>query len=429
MHEQATATVGSKPLRGTVSAPPSKSAMHRALIAAALSGSRVRITPHWDSQDILATLDALAALGGRVEKTADAILLDAAALGQPRQAVLRCRESGSTLRFLIPVAAALGVSARFEGAGRLPQRPLADYRRLLPEHGVRVSAGEGLPLSIEGRLRPGRYAIGGDVSSQYITGLLFALPLLDGDSEIVLTTPLESKGYIDLTLDLLRAFGVQARETATGYMVPGRQRYCAPAAEYRVEGDWSQAAFFLCAGALGGDVRVTGLLPDSRQGDRAVAEILRRLGASVTVSAGEVRVRPGLLRGCGIDASQIPDLVPALAVVCAAAEGVSEITGAARLRLKESDRLAAMAENLRRCGVEVEEGPDRLRIVGRPRFLGGERLGFNDHRIVMAMSVAALRGQDPFIIRGAESIEKSYPGFFEDFTSLGGQAHVVCLGE
>ena len=387
---------------GKVHIPPSKSAAHRALICSYLAGGG-SVSPLISSDDMRATAGVLEAIKNG-ERTLD------------------CIESGSTLRFIIPVAAALGLDVKFTGSGRLPSRPLDEYIRLLPQHGVEVRTEGGLPFEISGKLKNGTYEVAGDVSSQYITGLLLALPLLDGDSAVILTTELQSKPYVDMTIKVMSTFGVEVRETEFGYLVHGNQAY--KPIDYTVEGDWSQAAFFLVAGALTGDVTVEGLLQDTAQGDRAILDVLASFKAELSISDGAVSVKKSTLHGTEIDASDIPDLVPIIAVAAAFAKGETVIKGAERLRYKESDRLESVCENLRRLGIEVEEKPDGMRIVGG-RAHGAELKGYNDHRIVMAFSVAALLADGEVVIDDAESINKSYPSFFEDFKSLGGRADVI----
>lgn len=413
-------------LQGSVVLPCSKSQAHRLLICAALAPGVSRVRNVQMNDDISATLGALSALGAAVQINGEEIIIDGSALFSAPQSRIDCKESGSTLRFLIPIAAAGGISAQFTGSGRLPQRPIGIYLDCLPKAGVRCASQGGLPLKIEGQLRSGVFTLPGNVSSQFITGLLLALPLLPGDSEIRLTTPLESSAYVDMTIDAMASFGVTVRREATGYSVPGNQRY-APR-DCTVEGDWSQAAFFLCAGGLGGDLLLRGLRPDSLQGDKAAAELFARFGAQLRWEADGLRVSGGQLQGIEADASQVPDLVPALAATAALAQGVTRITGAARLRLKESDRLAAMAQGLHRLGCRVEELPDGLVIHGTKLLQSGCVNGCNDHRIVMAFAMAALRSGGPVEISDAQSVGKSYPHFFDDFIQLGGNAHVVHMG-
>ena len=422
---------------GLVRIPPSKSAAHRQVLCAALSRGKCTLSHVDMSEDIQATVAAVEALGAKVsfDEAAATLTLDAANLGR-QNAAIDCRESGSTLRFLIPIAAALGVSARFVGRGRLPERPLGVYGELLPAHGVEFRSQGGLPLEISGKLKSGVYRMPGNVSSQFVTGLLFALPLLEGDSEIVLTSPLESKGYVALTLSILREYGVTAQETPQGWHIPGGQRYTPH--NCQVEGDWSQAAFFLCMAALsptGAPVAIQGLDAASLQGDKACVELFRQFGLPVSWEGGVLTARNprarepfGGLRGITIDAAQIPDMVPALSVCAALSQGETRILNAQRLRLKESDRLAAMAEAISGLGGRAQATADGLRIWGVPQLQGGVAQGKNDHRVVMSLAAAGLRCAGTLAVTDAQSIRKSYPGFFRDFTTLGGSAHVLDLG-
>ena len=410
-------------IRGTLTPPPSKSAAHRLLIAAALAGEG-RVRGLSLSADMEATLRAVRGLGVSVRLEGDAACFaPASAPSSPSPLKVDCGESGSTLRFLIPLYAARGIPAVFTGHGRLPERPLGVYADCLPPHGVTLSAASGLPLTVTGRLTGGDFALPGDVSSQFITGLLFALPLCREDSRIRLTTPLESAGYVDMTLQVLRQAGIRVEPLEDGWFIPGSQTY--RPLDTAVESDWSQAAFLLAAGALGGEVTLTGLNPASAQGDREALALFRRFGAAVEEAPGRIVCRKAPLHGIDIDAAQIPDLVPVLAVTAALADGVTHITGAARLRLKESDRLAAVADGVRRLGGRVEEGPDFLTITGDSRLAGGRAEGYNDHRIVMALAVAALGCDAPVTVTDAQSVAKSWPAFFEDYRTIGGTAHVI----
>lgn len=397
-------------LRGALTVPVSKSAAHRAILCAALAGQN-SILPEGEtvSDDIAAT------------QKAAVLLLN----GKSSPITLDCRESGSTLRFLIPLSAALGRKTTFTGHGRLPKRPIGVYLDCLPPHGVLCETAGGLPLTVSGQLEPGEFRLPGNVSSQFVTGLLLALPLLDGDSDIVLTSPLESAAYVDMTLQTMRAFGLKTDRTETGWHIPGQQ-HCHPNANFQIERDWSQAAFFLAAGMLGGPIELGGLNPSSPQGDRAAENLFRRFGAKIEWKDSILRVQAGKIPDSGIeiDASQIPDLVPILAAAAALLpERVTKIVHAERLRLKESDRLAAMAEGLNRLGGHVLEQPDGLEITGVDRLRGGTVEGCNDHRVVMALSIAALRSEGETVITDSESIHKSYPDFFRDYNRLGGKAY------
>ena len=396
-------------LSGSVRAPASKSAAHRALICAALADRPTRVRISALNRDIEATLACLAALGAQLENDGDGIQVTPIA-DAPVDALLDCGESGSTLRFLLPVACALGVRATVVGHGRLPQRPNAALTDALRAHGASID-NDLLPMRLSGPIAGGRWALPGDVSSQYVTGLLLALPLLVEDSEIVLTTKLASAAYVTMTLQALAAFGIEIIPTDTGWRVPGGQRYRSPG-DLEVEGDWSAAAFWHGANALGAGIRVEGLKADSVQGDRAVLDLLGR---------------------AEIDAENVPDLVPILAAAAASLPQTTVITGAARLRLKESDRLATTAAMLRALGHGCEVTPDGLVIRGgRPAPCAeGVRTvdGANDHRIVMAAAVAAAFADAPVRITGAEAVEKSYPVFFRDYQALGGIVHVEHPGQ
>ena len=409
-------------LSGTVAAPPSKSDAHRKLICAALSGQPTNVLLQGNSRDIAATSDCLRALGAQIKMTESCY-----AVGPIRPTArkkhLHCAESGSTLRFLLPVAAAFGQHCAFTGEGRLPERPISLLVAQMQAHGVRFDR-ETLPFSIEGRLESGTYALPGDVSSQYVTGLLFALPLLEGDSQIVLQSRLESKGYVDMTLDMLRQFGIRIEETARGYRVFGRQAYTSPGS-VAVEGDWSNAAFFLAAGALKGRVRCTGLSQSSLQGDRAIVQLLQNFGANVEQDRGQVCVKSSVLAGQEIDVSDIPDLLPILAVCASVAKGRTSLHNAARLRLKESDRLKSTSRMLRALGAGVQERADALLIEGRQILRGGTVDAAGDHRIAMAAAIASTLCQRDVVICGAQAVEKSYPDFFWQFTALGGRVHVI----
>lgn len=403
-------------IHGAGAVPPSKSAAHRALIAAALSGSG-RVEGVARSADIDATLAGVSALGVTAARAGDTLSFAPAPV--PEAPVVDCAESGSTLRFLIPLFGARGIPATFVGRGRLPHRPLGVYGDCLPPHGLRLSRADGLPLTIAGQLQAGEYAVPGNISSQFLTGLLFSLPLCEGGSVLRLTTPLESAGYVDMTLRTLRQAGVVIHDRPDGWDIPGGQRYDPVA--HVVEKDWSQAAFFLAAGAIGGQVCLRGLDAQSAQGDKEIVPLLRRFGADIRTTERGVECRRARLHGITIDATQIPDLVPILSVVAAYAHGETRIVGAARLRIKESDRLTAMADALRRVGVAVTEQPDGLTIRGGKPLSGGLAYGCNDHRIVMSMAVAATGSVHAISVTDAESVNKSWPTFFEDFRMIGGQ--------
>lgn len=410
--------VESSQLNGTVSIPPSKSDVHRAIICAALSRGKCTVAPVALSEDIKATIGCIKTLGADINIENDVLTIDGSNLFNVDNCQIHCGESGSLLRFIIPVVSAMGITATFTGAGRLPERPIGIYLDCLPKAGVKCTTNSGLPLTVEGQLKSGEFEIPGNVSSQFITGLLFALPLVQGDSKIILTSPLESVAYVDITINCMAKFGVKVETTDYGYFVKGNQKYIPR--DYTTEGDWSNAAFFMTAAALTGDVTVTGVMKNSAQGDKEIAEILRRFGADVEFEENSVRVKKNTLTATDIDARQIPDLVPILAVCASFAKGTTNITGAERLRIKESDRLSAIANALNAVGGKVIEKPDGLVITGVNSLRGGLVEGVNDHRIVMAMSVAALMATGTITITDKESTNKSYPGYFEEYNKLGG---------
>ena len=458
-------------LSGSVRAIPSKSQAHRALICASLADGPTAIRCESESDDIAATADCMRALGADIRRMADGYSVrpltreDRAvsgglpgAAGVPASspmadnATLPCGESGSTLRFLLPIVCVLGRSASFVMKGRLSKRPLSPLDELLAAHGCTLSLEDGL-LHISGQLTPGRYALDAGVSSQFVSGLLFALPLLGGDSELRLVGQAESFPYIRLTLEMLRRFGVEIKFQDGIFYIPGGPSRAALRRETRgdgasakgnssvpftspgevyIEGDWSNAAFWLCAGAVNADgtggVMCTGLDTASRQGDRAVLDILKQFGCRIETDGSGAVAFGGKLRGIEIDARDIPDLVPILSVVGAAAEGITVIRNAGRLRTKESDRLAAVTDVLRTLGADITETDDGLCIHGGA-LTGGEVSSsvssWGDHRIAMTAAIAATICARPVIIRGAEAVNKSYPGFFNDLRALGGSAYTM----
>ena len=414
-------TIYPSKLAGEVTPPSSKTQAHRALIAAALGGGISTISNLADSQDIQATRRCLSALGALVEDLGPGTLRVHGLGNSIPQAgpfpTLDCGESGSTLRFLIPVALLVQGQAAFTGRGRLMERPLAPYEDLFRGKGIGWSMEHGVLTLDSGRgydrlaLDPGEYRLPGDVSSQFITGLLFALPLLEGDSDLLLTAPLESRGYVDLTLDVLDRFGVVAEPRENGFHIPSGQMY--QARDLAVEADWSQAAFWYAANHLGGQVDILGMDPASWQGDREIAAYSRMLARS-----GQVE----------LDVSQCPDLAPPLAAMAAVRTGTTRLTNAARLRAKESDRLASVTRALRAMGGQVEEYADSLTIHGVKRLPGGGVVDCaNDHRIAMMAAVCAASAEAPVKLLGAECVRKSYPEFWTHFQSLGGELHGLIL--
>lgn len=410
---------------GTVNVPPSKSDVHRAIICAAMANGVSRISPVALSNDIKATIGCIKALGADAVLENNVLTVDGTNMYKNKTALLDCGESGSTLRFFIPIAAVGNINATFVGKGKLPQRPIGIFTEALPKAGTVCKTEGGLPLEIKGQLKSGIFEIPGNVSSQFITGLLLALPILEGDSEIVLTSPLESVGYIAMTIRTMKQFGVNIQATEKGWHIKGGQSY--KTCDYTTDGDWSQAAFFMVLGAVSGKVTVKGVAKDSTQGDKKCAEILARFGAKVTQLDNKVTVEKGELKAITIDASQIPDLVPVLSVCAAFAEGTTKIINAERLRIKECDRLKATAELLNNLGGKVKELSDGLEITGVSSLKGGNVNGYNDHRIVMSAAVCAARSDGDITATFAMSINKSYPDFYIDYNSIGGKANVLDL--
>ncbi len=409
-------------LTGTVKVPPSKSIAHRAILAAALSQGSCRISNIAMSKDIQATLGCVKSLGAEAivdERKGEVTLSASEHKETERELLLDCGESGSTLRFMMPLALLTGKKVTLTGRGRLMQRPQKPFFDLFAQKGIACSQQKN-SISLQGELKPGLFELPGNVSSQFVTGLLYALPQLLGESEIRLTTPLESKGYVDLTLAVLKDFGIEIQnDNYHRFIVPGGQAY--QSRDYTIEGDYSQAAFFLVAGALGCDVKCIGLNRNSLQGDKKILELLQEAGAVVeAIDDVTVQVRrTERMHGIRIDAREIPDLVPILAVLCAFCPGESLIYNAGRLRMKESDRLTATASELEHMGARIQEGEDFLKVVGSEVLYGTTVSSWNDHRIAMAAAIAACRAEGEVLITGAkEAVTKSYPDFFEVYQGL-----------
>ena len=410
-------------LEGTIETMPSKSHAHRLLIARKLSqlqGNTLEgsIEIPAFSDDIEATMACISQLDKNTP-------------------YLECRESGSTLRFLLPVVMALKDSATFLGTGRLPDRPISPLKEEMERHGCRFRMGSNKNTdrfkeicSVSGRLTPGDYVLAGNVSSQFVTGLLFALPLLDGDSTVTLTTDLESAGYVDMTLDVLKDFNVEVEvsETDGGFLkfsVPGNQVYREKPG-IMLDGDWSNAAFWLAAGSLSGDITVTGLRLESSQRDRDILTILDKMGADLTIEPqvdGTVSIcsKASILKGTEIDVGQTPDLMPILAVLMSFSEGTSMITHAERLQFKESNRLKAIYSVLYNLDADVSYGGDWLSFTGKAFLEGGHVDSYGDHRIAMSAAIASCLCREPVYLSNPIAVTKSYPDFYKDFAALGGE--------
>lgn len=401
-----TVKITPKKLTGKVCAPPSKSAAHRAVLCAALSSGVSQISNLSYSQDILATLSAVESLGAKkMIDGSTATITGLCKVDELNNVEINCNESGSTLRFIIPIALAIGGKFSITGKGRLLSRPLDDYYKIFDLRGISYRK-ENDRIYFDGKLTGGTYELSGNVSSQYITGLLFALPLLCEDSEIVITTPLESKGYINMTLEALSRFGIYIKtsEDLRHFYIKGNQKYSP--CNYTVEGDYSQAAFFYVANAIGNGVEIEGLLENSTQGDKAILDVIKTM--------------ENVKNERTIDVSQIPDLVPIMTVLATQTEGKTRIVGAGRLRIKESDRLSAVTEELTKLGAKIEEHEDSLTIYGKTKLTGGITDSHNDHRIAMSLAVASTVASGEIIITGADSVRKSYGDFWDIFCELGG---------
>jgi len=424
-----------KNLKGEVKIPPSKSMAHRAVICAALGDSISKITNIDLSDDIIATIDAMRSIGAVINNNSEYIEIKGInakdlSLERDYERVIDCNESGSTLRFLVPIALAFEGVTRFVGRGNLGKRPLNTYYEIFDAQGIKYECKEGiLDLVTSGQLRSGEFKVKGNISSQFITGLLFSLPLIQGDSKIIITTELESKGYIDLTLSALKDFGIEIiNKDYKEFIVKGNQSY--KSRDYRVEGDYSQGAFFLSADAIGADVNILDLKEDSLQGDKEVIDILTRMGVSIIKDEKHTKGKVQVLKGTLIDASQCPDIIPVLAVVAALGEGRTEIINAGRLRIKECDRLNAVTLELNKLGAKIEEKAEGLIIDGVKEFKGGVNVwSHKDHRIAMSLAIASIKCKEPIILEDYECVSKSYPHFFEDFKMLGGSFDEWSMGK
>ena len=416
------AIIQPSPLCGEVAAPASKSMAHRALICAALADRPTDIACSTTSVDIEATAECLRQLGAKISKTADGFFVEP--IAEPHEnAKLNCCESGSTLRFMLPVAASLGKVVSLDGTGRLPQRPIGELCAALRTHGCSTS-GDSLPLTVSGKLTAGDYVIDGSVSSQFISGLLLALPQTHAESTVTITGDIQSRPYIEMTLDALSDFGIKTEFKENKITVFENNGYISPE-KYTVESDWSNGAFFICAGAIGkNNVKCLNLTPASRQGDKAVAEIVKKFGANLSIDGKTVSVKPQEMKPLRIDVGDIPDLVPVLAATACFVNGTTEFVNAARLKIKESDRILSTAQLINDLGGCAVPGDDTLTVHGTGKLTGGTVDSFNDHRIVMAAAIAASACENETVINGCEAVNKSFPTFFDEYTRLGGKATI-----
>lgn len=426
--------IGNSKLKGEVKIPPSKSMAHRAIICASLGSGVSRINNIDYSDDMIATIEGMKVLGAKINKYDDYLeVIGIYSKGSNMNSfrTIDCNESGSTLRFLVPISLLFDGMSKFIGKGNLGKRPLTTYFEIFKEQGIKYFGRDGeLDLLIEGKLKPGEFKILGNVSSQFITGLLLTLPLLNGDSKIIITTEMQSKGYVDLTISCMKDFGVEIiNKDYKEFIIKGNQNY--NSRDYRVEGDYSQAAFYLSANALGSKVLVNDIDLKSLQGDKEIVDILERMGVTFKSENNTLTgIVKDKLKSTIIDGSQCPDIIPILAAVASLSSGTTEIINAERLRIKECDRLKAVTSELSKLGANIKEREDGLIIEGKEELQGGAEVwSFRDHRIAMTLAIAATRCKEAIIIKDFECVAKSYPKFFDDFKMLGGDVHEWNMGK
>lgn len=411
-------TVHTNRFSGRIKAISSKSLAHRHIICNALSDKDSEIICNGISDDIFATCDCISSLGGKTTIENNRICISPVS-NTKKTAILNCRESGTTLRLMLPVVGALGIYAQINATGRLPQRPLSPLYEILSENGCDLSENGLYPLYISGQLKGNSYSVPGNVSSQFISGLLLALPLIGGGT-VEVTGRFESESYVDMTVNVMKEHGITVERKKNLFRVfPGK--YIAK--DLTVEGDWSNNAFWIAAGILGGNVEIEGLKQDSPQGDREIIDIVKRFGGNVRYKEGTVYTSSSSLKGIEIDAKNIPDLVPVLAVIASNAAGITVIKNIERLRLKESDRIQSTVEMINNLGGRAIFENNQITITGNTEkkpFSGGAVDSYNDHRIVMASAVASVLSENPVTINSSQAKNKSYPAFFDDFVSLGG---------
>ena len=411
-------TLSAKTASGSVRAISSKSAAHRLLICSAFADKPTLIRCEETNEDIIATVDCLCALGAKITRKPP--FFEVSPIEEFNStALLPCNESGSTLRFILPICAALGGEFTFDMKGELPNRPLSPLKELLEANGIEFAINNDGRLVIKGKLCGNHYKIAGNISSQFISGMLFALTVSKRSATLAITTKLESAPYVDITINALSTFGVKIEKSTDHYQIPKLQKLSAPK-EVSVEGDWSNAAFPLCLGVIGKNpITVSNISFDSYQGDKKIVEILKKFGGRIEQNGSSFTAYPSKLRAIELDASDIPDLVPIIATIASVADGKTVISGAARLKIKESNRLVAISNVLSTLGADIVPTDDGLIINGKESLIGGEVSSFGDHRIAMCAAIASAVSKNEVTVNKAEAVNKSYPLFWDDLRSLG----------
>lgn len=405
-------------LKGKIKAPPSKSLTHRALIASALSNGESTIRNVSFSKDIIATMNALEAIGAKFEIQGNKVNVTGVKKIKNPNKEIDCNESGSTLRFMIPILSLSEKKVIFSGAESLIKRPQKLYEEIFKEDSNTFIVKK-TTIEIEGSVKARNYYLDGNISSQFFSGLMFSLPLLKKDSYIYLNSELESKSYINLTIDVLKKFGIKIFEIENGYYIEGNQNY--KSTDFEVEGDFSQAAFFLVAGLINKQIEVDDLDNDSIQGDRRIIDIIKSVKGHIIHMENGYITRNSETYGTVVDISNCPDLGPIVALLLSLSKGTSRIVNASRLRIKESDRIESTVSTLKSLGANIKSVGDEIIINGRKSFGGGVTVdSFNDHRIAMMISIASSVCLNPVILTNSNAINKSYPNFYEDYKFIGG---------
>lgn len=414
-------------IKGKMKSIPSKSLLHRAIILSGIAKDREIILEQVNtiSEDIEATLTCIEKLGAKTKVEGDSIRITSLGNIKKSKVELHCKESGTTLRLLLPLVSTFSKEATVDCSEGLRKRPIRELIETLEESGLYFKE-KGFPINISGNVTTDFFKISGDISSQYVSGLLLLSSLLDQRSSIYLTTKLESRAYVNITIKVLRDFGIIVNELEEGvFEIYGGRDKILPPKEYQIEGDWSNAAFFLVGGCLGDSIKMSGLNLESSQGDKKIVQILKKAGAILTCSDDFISSNRSHLNSFEVDFSETPDLFPILSVVAALSKGQSILKGGERLKLKESNRIESTFQMLKSLGADVKKREDGLIIQGKEILDGGIVNSFNDHRIVMSVTMASIRCKEPVSIVNAGAVKKSYPNFFDDFKKVGGIFDVI----